>query len=263
MNKNTIVYDLETQKSFAEVGGFGHNEKLGISYLGLYSYSQGEYFGFFEKDLPKLETIIEREKPTIVGFNSINFDNQVLQPYFTKVQMADLPQVDILADIFNTLGFRMKLESVAQATLGEGKSGSGLDALRYYREGNFDALAKYCMDDVRITRDIYEYGMAHGFILYTSGGDLQRMPVDWSNEDTVVKRIERAYQAHQRMRITYLQINEDNKERIDTEIDILEMSDKSIEVYCHVRNNKHTYHIERILSAEIMDENYSYQASLL
>lgn len=261
MNSNIIVYDLETQKTFAEVGN-NHKDLL-VSYLGLYSYSQQKYFGFFERDLPKLEAIFIRERPTIVGFNSISFDNQVLQPYFRQLQINELPQIDILAEIYSTLGFRMKLESVAQATLGEGKSGSGLDAIRYYREGNYDALAKYCMDDVRITKDLYEYGRNHGFILYTSGGEYHRMPVSWAGDTTVTDQIQAAFTNHQQIKITYLKITEVANETVTTDLDILYLADKQIEGYCHTLQTKINVPIQRILQVELTDQTYAYQGTLL
>lgn len=258
----TIVYDLETKKTFAEVGGFGKNAELGVSFLGLYSYTQNQYFSFFESDLPKLEMILNAEKPTVIGFNSISFDNVVIQPYFRSLNISALPQVDILADIFRTLGFRMKLESVAQATLGEGKSGSGLDAIRYYREGNMKALAKYCLDDVRITKDVYEYGVKHGYILYTSSGDSFRMPTTWSTEPTIFQRLAAAFQKHQQVTVHVLQLTETSRKVHVTTVDILDLDDKSVTVYSYTDNNRQTYLVDRILDLVECEQTSAYQEKL-
>lgn len=263
MNDNIIVYDLETQKTFAEVGGFDKQTELLVSYLGLYSYAQDKFFGFFEKDLPRIENILLQEQPTIVGFNSISFDNRVVQPYFKKLQINELPQIDILAEIFDTLGFRMKLESVAQATLGTGKSGDGLDAIKYYREGNLAALEKYCMDDVRITRDIFQFGRDHGFILYTSGGDIRQMPVSWVGDETITERVKQAHVNHQQIKIKYLKVDEEKKELIETTVDILSIDDKYIEGVCHSTNSKKKFAIHRIQKLELTDNGYAYQGKLL
>ncbi len=259
----TIVYDLESKKTFAEVGGYNNNALLGVSFLGLYSYTQNQYFSFFEKDLPRLEQILLAEKPTIVGFNSISFDNVVLQPYFKTLKMNELPQVDILADIHRTLGFRMKLESVAQATLGEGKSGSGLDAIRYYREGNFDALAKYCLDDVRITREVYEYGCKHGYILYTSGGEYFHMPVEWSTQPNIMQELQRAYQNHNQVKLVYVQLTDTARTVLNIEqADILDLDEKTATVYSHSDNSKHLCQIDRITDLTIQEQTSAYQESL-
>jgi DEAD/DEAH box helicase domain-containing protein len=70
---------------------------------------------------------------------------------------------------------------VAQATLQCSKSGSGWDAIKLFREGRMDELKKYCIDDVRLTKDIYEYGLKNGKILFTSNRDYQmhEVPVQW------------------------------------------------------------------------------------
>src|SRR3990167_5484216 len=122
MSENIIVYDLETKKLFEEVGGRpgggvqGNHHLLGVSFLGLYSYSQKKYFGFFENELPILEKILLREKPLVIGFNTKGFDNKVLQPYFQKCDIHALPQLDILEVVYQSLGFRLKLDSLAKAT---------------------------------------------------------------------------------------------------------------------------------------------------
>lgn len=256
-----IVYDVETQKTFAEVGG-NYYDKLLVSYLGLYSFSQDQFFGFFEPDLPKLEAILQVEQPTLIGFNSIHFDNNVVQPYFKKLQLSSLPQIDILAEIYRVLGFRMKLESVAQATLRAGKSGSGLDAIRYFRTGDLKSLAKYCLDDVRLTRDLYLYGKTHGFILYHAAGEIQRLPVSWAQENTITKRLEQAFVKHQRCHITYLQLKELQRDIVATTIDVLNLTPKTVEAFSHVSNAKETFLIERILKLEVSNETYAHQARL-
>lgn len=256
-----IVYDVETQKTFAEVGG-NYYDKLLVSYLGVYSFSQDQFFGFFEPDLPKLEAILQAEQPTIIGFNSIHFDNNVVQPYFKTLQIANLPQIDILAEIHRVLGFRMKLESVAQATLGEGKSGSGLDAIRYFRSGDLKSLAKYCLDDVRLTRDLYLYGKHHGFILYHAAGETQRLPVSWSADNTVTKQLEQALAKHQRCHIQYLQLKDSSRNIITTTIDVLSLTPKTVEAFSQTSNTKETFQVERILKLEVSPETYAHQARL-
>ncbi|MBI2415833.1 MAG: ribonuclease H-like domain-containing protein [Candidatus Kerfeldbacteria bacterium] len=258
---SSIVYDVETQRTFAEVGD--RIDQLRVSFLGLYAYSQDKFFSFFERDLSKLETILQRERPTIIGFNSISFDNRVVQPYFQNLAIADLPQVDILHDIHRTLGFRLKLESVAQATLGEGKSGTGLDAIRYFREGDWKNLARYCLDDVRITRDLYNYGCAHGFILFMSGGLSQRIPVRWSTQPTITERLTQALQQHVSIQLQYIQLTDTSRTVTTSMIDVYSISDKHIEVFCHTRNTRWRYDIERIISVTPTGHGFSYQATLL
>ena len=90
----------------------------------------------------------------VIGFNTKYFDYAVIQPYLKEVIIKSLPSCDLMEDVTNVLGHRLSLDSIAQATLGTQKSGHGLDAIRYFREGNMEKLKSYCLDDVRITRDI-------------------------------------------------------------------------------------------------------------
>lgn len=180
--KNIIVFDLETQRSFDEVGGRGSFDKLGVSVLGAYVYRTDEYLVFEESELKNFEELLTA-RPLLVGFNSRRFDCVVLQPY-VHADLSKMPQLDILEEFVKVAGHRVKLESIAQATLGEGKSGSGLDALKYWKNGEIDKLKRYCMDDVRITREIYEYGAKNGELLYTNkyGRGAGRIPVRWKIE---------------------------------------------------------------------------------
>lgn len=189
--KDHIVFDLETQHEFSEVGGRDYTHLLKVSLIGCYSYAQDKFLAFEEKDIPEFEAMLENAA-LVVGFNTKYFDYPVLQPYLKKVNLKSVPSCDIMEDVTNVVGFRLSLDSIAQATLKAQKSGHGLDAIRYFREGNMEALKKYCLDDVRLTRDIFEYGKKEGEVLYTSKyrPETLSVPVNWkgyqlSKEETV------------------------------------------------------------------------------
>lgn len=179
MKHNIVVYDIETKRTFDEVGGRNNYTKLGISVLGAYDYLTGEYSTYEENELKKFTDRLSK-RPLLVGFNSRRFDTPILQTYM-PFDLGKLHQLDIMEELTKALGHRIGLDSVAQATLGTGKSGDGLDAIRYYREGKFDELKKYCLDDVRITKDIYEYGAKHGELFFISkyGPTKRRAVVKW------------------------------------------------------------------------------------
>lgn len=159
-----IVLDLETQNLFQDVGGRGKNHLLKVSLCGIYDYTTDRYTMYEEAELPKLAPILQTADQ-IIGFNIKDFDFEVLQPYM-NFNLSDIPYYDLLEEINKVLGHRIKLESVAQATLGSGKSGDGKEAVLYYRNGRMDLLKKYCQDDVRITRLIYEYALKNQKIIY-------------------------------------------------------------------------------------------------
>lgn len=174
-----VVLDIETQKGFNEVDR-KRLHLLKVSVVCIYDSEANEYFSFEEKELLKLEEYLKKAD-LIIGFNIRDFDMEVLAPYL-MTSAKDLPIFDILVEFEKARGHRISLQSIAQATLNASKSGSGWDAIQLYKDGKMDELKKYCIDDVRLTKDIYEYGLKNGKIHFVSNRDYQthEVPVDWS-----------------------------------------------------------------------------------
>lgn len=176
-----IFLDVETKNIFDEVGGF-FPEKLGISFVGLYvreGFSQGEFQSYFENDLDKLFPLLEKAD-VVIGFNINGFDMPVLNSYYQS-NIERIPTMDLLEKIKLQAGHRISLNAVAQETLGVGKLGDGLDAIKYFRSGDFESLEKYCLKDVEITRDLYDYGLKHGYVKFKNKWNrLIESPVDFS-----------------------------------------------------------------------------------
>jgi DEAD/DEAH box helicase domain-containing protein len=175
MSLKKIVLDLETQKSFEEVGGRGKNHLLKISVCGIYDYSDNKYSIYEERELSRLAPILQKADQ-IIGFNIKDFDFEVLQPYL-NFDIHRIPYFDILEEIDRVLGHRINLESVAQGTLGTGKSGKGTEAILYFKNGRWDLLKKYCLDDVKITKQVYDYGKKNGKILYKDFFKTKEIPI--------------------------------------------------------------------------------------
>lgn len=174
MKKLPVVLDLETKHTFRD---FSEHKKLGVSVVAVYDYSQGMTLAFAEKDIPKLFPILERSS-YIVGFNVESFDLPVLAPYYPG-DITHFETFDILEDIRAKLGRRLALNDLLTATLGIRKSGHGLMAIDYYKEGKFEELKKYCMDDVVLTKEIFDYGVKHGEIYYLNERGKNPIKVDW------------------------------------------------------------------------------------
>lgn len=181
MSDRRIVLDLETKRSFDEVGGRNHVEKLGVSVVGIYNYDTDEYRCFLEHEFGELQNLLI-DTDLIVGFNHVYFDMPVLQPYFS-VDVKKLPCFDIMLDLQALIGHRVGLDSVASATLGIGKTATGLDAIRYYNEGRWEELKKYCLNDVKVTREVFEFGIKNKSVSYTSkyGNTIKQIKVNWAS----------------------------------------------------------------------------------
>lgn len=178
MAKDKIVLDIETQKGFNEITSRDNLAELRVSVCGVYSYLNNKFFIFEELELKRLNDML-KEAELVIGFNVRRFDLPVLAPYLS-FDVKTLKCLDILDEIKIKLGYRLKLDTVAYSTLGIGKTGSGLDALRFYREGKLEELKRYCLNDVKITRDLYEFGKRQGKILYRDGVGLKEIAVNWA-----------------------------------------------------------------------------------
>ncbi len=161
--RKEVVLDIETQNTFQDVGAYNPT-LLSISLVGVYFFETDTYEAFFEQDLPKLWPRLERAD-RVIGYNLLGFDYPCMQRYYTGT-MSALPTVDLLAEIEKKIGFRVKLDDVAHATLGIGKSGHGLMAVEFWRKGELEKLKEYCLQDVKITRDVYEYALEHKHVAY-------------------------------------------------------------------------------------------------
>lgn len=177
-SKNILVLDLETQKSFKEVGK-SKLEKLKVSCVGIYDYLTDQFTSYEEKDMMKLEARL-REAELLIGFNIRRFDMAVLAPYLF-MPVTHVPVLDLLEDVEAVRGHRASLDSIAGPTLKQHKIGNGADALILYKEGKMEELKRYCLEDVRLTKEIYEYGCQAGKVLFTSSWDYKtyEIPVQW------------------------------------------------------------------------------------
>ncbi|HRN70712.1 MAG TPA: ribonuclease H-like domain-containing protein [Candidatus Woesebacteria bacterium] len=174
MQKFPVVLDLETKHTFRE---FDDHKKLGISVVAVYNYADQKGQVFTEKELNQLYPILENAS-YIVGYNIRSFDLPVLQAYYPgNIEVFAL--FDILDDIKEKIGRRIGLNDVAYATLNEKKTGHGLMAIDYYKEGKWDELKKYCMDDVMVTKKLFDYGLEKGEIFYMNEIGKISIKVDW------------------------------------------------------------------------------------
>jgi DEAD/DEAH box helicase domain-containing protein len=178
MAGDVIVYDIETKETFQEIGT-RDPKRLSISMIGMYSYNERKLISFTEDELPQFWRRLETCS-LLIGFNNKGFDDIVVSAYFPEI--TKVPSFDILEQVYNSIGFRVKLDNIAHATLNEGKSGDGLKAIKLYREGRIDELRDYCLDDVRITKDLYDYGKQYGELMYNDMQGKKSFIVDFKQE---------------------------------------------------------------------------------
>jgi len=176
--KNLVYFDLETQRSADEVGGWDKISRMGLSIGVTYSTARGDYRIYAEKQVNELIQELQRAD-LVVGFNSLRFDYEVLHGY-TTLDLRQLPTLDLLVELQNKLQHRLSLDAIAVATFGLEKTAEGLQAIRWFREGKLLEIAEYCCYDVKLTRLVHEYGAQHRQLHYHNRfGKKLTVPVSW------------------------------------------------------------------------------------
>jgi DEAD/DEAH box helicase domain-containing protein len=176
--KNIVYFDLETQKSAEEVGGWDHINRMRMSVGVTYSTAHDAYRIYGEKQVSELITDLQRAD-LVVGFNNLRFDYEVLHGY-TSFDLRQLPTLDMMVALQDQLRHRLSLDAIATATFGVEKTAEGLQAIQWYREGKLLEIAEYCCYDVKITRLVHEYGAHHHQLhYYNRFGKKMTVPVKW------------------------------------------------------------------------------------
>ncbi len=177
---NKIFLDIETQNTFQEVGK-ADPALLDISVVCIYNPFTESYESFLQEDLPKLWPILEKAD-AIVTFNGDHFDLPLLNKYYSG-DLMKMKSLDLIVEVKKSLGFRIGLGVIAEGTLGRGKSGHGLEAVEWWKKGEIDKIVKYCIEDVRVTKEIHDYALANKklkFKDYKNGEKITEFSVDTS-----------------------------------------------------------------------------------
>ena len=169
-----IVFDIETSNIFSA--------DLDISVVCVYEYENDKYSSFTEEQFGDLWKIIEKTD-MFITYNGDHFDIPLLNKYYPG-DLLKIKSLDLLKELRESAGRRMKLDQIAEGTLGINKSGGGLDAVKWWREGQIDKVIKYCIDDVKITKDVYDYALKNGKLFFKEGLNLNEVKLDTSNWET-------------------------------------------------------------------------------
>jgi DEAD/DEAH box helicase domain-containing protein len=173
-----ITFDIETKNLFQDVGT-NNPADLDISVVCIHDSLTDTYSSFVDPDYSKLWPILE-SADMLITFNGDHFDIPLLNKYY-KGDLSKIKSLDLLKEVKNSLGKRLKLDSIAEATLNKNKSGNGLEAIGWWKTGEIDKIIKYCIEDVRITKELYEYALKNGHVKYKDMGTLKDIKLDTSN----------------------------------------------------------------------------------
>ncbi len=178
-----ITFDIETRNLFQDVNS-NDPKDLDISVICIHDSLTDAYTSYLQEDLPKLWPIFE-QADMLITFNGDHFDIPLLNKYYAG-DLHKIKSLDLMVEVKASLGRRIKLDTLAEATLGRNKSGHGLEAITWWKNGEIDKIIKYCIEDVRITKELYDYALKNKHLKYTDGGvikDIKLNPQNWEKKE--------------------------------------------------------------------------------
>lgn len=181
-----LIFDIETRNIFDDVGK-ADPTLLDISIVCAYDSETNEYTSYLQEELPKLWPLVEKSD-MLITFNGDHFDIPLLNKYYGG-DLTKIKSLDLLVEIRKSLGRRIGLANIAEATLGYGKSGHGLQAVEWWKKGDIESIRKYCIQDVKVTKEVYEYALKNGSLKYKEGENLKEMKIDTSSWSTITDSV--------------------------------------------------------------------------
>ncbi len=181
-----VVFDIETKNLFQDVGS-NNPADLDISVVGLYDYETGKYSSFLQEEFDEMWKIINKAD-LLITFNGEYFDIPLLNKYYAKAGFGDLKKIrslDLFKEVKQTSGRWLKLDKIAEGTFGINKIGDGLDAVKWWRTGEIEKIKKYCLEDVKITKDVYEFALKNKKIMYKEGPFVKEIKLETKHWEPV------------------------------------------------------------------------------
>jgi len=127
-----VTFDIETANWMSDVGTSNPTD-LTIALVCIHDSETGEYKSFLEPELPQLWKILENID-LLVGYNSDHFDIPLLNKYYPG-DLTRIRSLDIMKEVQRVVGRRLRLDAIADGTLGKKKSGDGAQSIKSWRAG--------------------------------------------------------------------------------------------------------------------------------
>ena len=176
----TVIFDIETKNFFDTVHSNDPGD-LDISVVCIHDSETDQYLSFTEDQFDDMWPHF-RDADMLVTYNGNHFDIPCMQA-IAPFDLSTIHHVDMFVDMYNATGKKLGLDGIAQATLGIAKSGHGSDAIAWWNAGEIQKIIDYCIQDVRVTKAVYDHALEHGTLSYTdrNSGEKVTVEVDTSN----------------------------------------------------------------------------------
>lgn len=173
-----ITFDIETANSLPSFDR-GNLAKLELALVGIHDSENNEFSSYTKEELPQLWPILERAD-MLIGYNSDAFDIPLLNRYYPG-DLSTIRSLDLMIEVQKVLGRRLRLQSLAEATLGRGKKGDGLKSIEWWQQGLVDKVREYCIEDVRLTRELFDYAVTNQGLKYKDFKQKRDVKIDTSS----------------------------------------------------------------------------------
>jgi hypothetical protein len=174
----TLIYDIEIKKAITMrrepkiegieyCDGWHDHANMGISCICAFDYVENRYRVFMDDNIAEFATLVA-ERDVIVSFNGLAFDNRVCAE--NGIEVPDSKSYDLLVRLWEAAGLGPKfvypthvgfgLDATCEKNFGIRKTGHGALAPVNYQRREFGALIDYCLNDVAMTKRLFDHVLA-------------------------------------------------------------------------------------------------------
>jgi len=174
-----ITFDIETANWITDTGSSDPAD-LTLAIVCVHDSETDQYSSYLESELPKLWPLLERAD-VLVGYNSDHFDIPLLNKYYPG-DLSKITSIDLMHEVYNALGRRLKLDALAEGTLGEKKlDGKNGQSIVWWRAGEVEKVREYCLKDVELTKRLFDHALNNGSLTYKELGTLRNIKLNTSH----------------------------------------------------------------------------------
>lgn len=178
--RKIAIFDTEIKNVIDNVNvTWKTHDKMGVSVLVIFDYETMRYRVFEDRNIHEGLDILTTHD-LVSGFNTVKFDWELLKAsypdYFANHGAKLSKDYDVLREIWISKGLDpdtfvpythggYKLDDVAFETLGLRKTGDGAQAPHLYQQARIAELHDYCIQDVRVEKELFEFAVKYGYVV--------------------------------------------------------------------------------------------------
>jgi DEAD/DEAH box helicase domain-containing protein len=195
---NILSFDIETGNTAADIGGWQNTHMWQVTCVTttdgenntVYIDKPMEIEGAVVKELKQLKYDLDdhfQKGGKLLGHNIVAFDLPALRDsmdiYIVRKYLEEKETrcIDTSRMVTKAAGKRVQLDNLAKCNLNSQKSGDGLMAVRWWGEGKYEDVAKYCLKDSQLTLDVWKMGVENGNLSFFDEdlGELVKIDLEW------------------------------------------------------------------------------------